>query len=326
MARIIGTFDYNVDVVACNNVRAAKKIRGKYDLIIGLIPRGVDYWTDHMNEGCKLVAYMTSMNVGITTCNSIQRGIELFKRRGVMLIESIILSKRVLTKDLEKFNAAWFIGNSYNFYSYENFNMPPTYYIKNSGYNFKWLNENIIRNKKNFLYFTSRKQVHRGLDLLLEIFSKPGFECNLYICSPFKNEDDFCEEYKHELFETPNIFPIGFVDINGSEFRELTEKCAYALLPSCAEGISGSVATVMSAGVIPIVSKECGYEDDEVINLPDCKIDTIEKYIRDYSAKPDEWIKQTSSHVVEIIKTRYSRQNFTDSIISAMNALTKEVI
>ena len=79
----------------------------------------------------------------------------------------------------------------------------------------------------------------------------------------------------------------------------------------------------MSAGVIPIVSKECGFEDDEVINLPDCKIETIQKFIRDYSAKLDEWIKQESSHVAEIVKTRYSRQNFTDSVIAAMNKLEK---
>ena len=80
---------------------------------------------------------------------------------------------------------------------------------------------------------------------------------------------------------------------------------------------------MMSAGVIPIVSKECGLYDDEVINLPDCKINTIEKFIHDYAAKSDEWIKQQSSHVVEIIKTRYSRKNFTDSVIAAMNELTK---
>ena len=80
----------------------------------------------------------------------------------------------------------------------------------------------------------------------------------------------------------------------------------------------------MSAGVIPIVSKECGFEDDEVINLPDCKLDTLKKFIRD-SAKPDEWIKQESSHAAEIVKTRYSRQNFTDSVIAiaAMNKLEK---
>ena len=230
MARVIGTFKYNVDVVQCSSTEAAQQVKGKYDLIVGLIPRGVDYWSGHMNEGCKLVAYMTSMNLGITRINSMQRVMELYQRRGVILVSSAIVDNMVLTKDLENFDAAWFIGNTYNFYSYKNFNMPPTYYIKNSGYNFDWLHKDIIRNKKNFIYFSSGKQVHRGLDLLLEIFSKPDFDCNLYICGPFMGEEDFCSEYKRELFETPNIFPIGFVDINGEEFRELTEKCAYTLM------------------------------------------------------------------------------------------------
>ena len=322
MARIIGTFGYNVDVASCFREDIFNQINNKYDLIIDIISREKNFWSHCMNEGCKIIMYATGSSHKFSYEQELQRLADLEQRRGVKLqLVRSSLEGTQNEREIENANLFWSIGNSYNLKSYDYLHIPPVCYIKNNGYNFDWLNLNITRNKKNFLYFASSGQVHKGLDLLLEIFSKPGFEYNLYICSSLTREYDFCKEYKRELFEIPNIHTIGFIDINGSEFRELTEKCAYSIMPSCSEGLAGSILTVMSAGVIPIVSKECGFEDDEVINLPDCKIDTIEKFIRNYSAKPDEWIKQESSHVVEIVKTRYSRQNFTDSVIAAMNKL-----
>ena len=323
MARIIGTFGYNVDVADYSQENKLRRINNKYDLIIDILPREKNFWTHCMNEGCKTIIYRTESSQKFSYEQELQRLADLQQRRGAKLqLLRASLEKTQQEREIEKANLFWFIGNSYNLKSYDYLHIPPVCYIKNNGYIFDWLNMNITRDKKNFLYFASFGQVHKGLDLLLEIFSQPGFDCNLYICSSFINEYDFYKEYKRELLETPNIYPVGFVDINGSIFRELTENCAYSIVPSCSEAGCGSVLTVMSAGVIPIVSKECGFEDDEVINLPDCKLDTLKKFIRD-SAKLDEWIKQESSHVAEIVKTRYSRQNFTDSVIAAMNKLEK---
>ena len=321
MARVIGTFGYNVDVIDYGLDNAPAKIKHKYDLIVGLIPREIDFWNGHMNTGCLLVSFMTGMNPAVTQANERQRILELEQRRGCRLKPR--LQGNVMTRDIEDFNAVWFIGNSYNYHSYDTFKMPPVSYIKNNGYSFDWVKTDIVRNKHNFIFFASRAQVHKGLDLLLDIFGRDGFPYNLYICSSFMLEKDFCKEYHQELYNRPNIFPIGYININSDKFRELTEKCAYNLMPSCAEGCAGSVLTMMSAGVIPIASDVCGFEDDEVIMLPDCRIETLERYIMEYAQKPDAWIRERSEYEINIVRTRYSKDSFTKSVHDAMTSLLK---
>lgn len=192
--------------------------------------------------------------------------------------------------------------------------MPPSFRIVNSGYAFDWAKENIERDSKSFVFFASSGQVHKGLDLLLELFSQHLKDYTLYVCSEYEQEEDFYQEYHKELYETSNIIPMGFVDIESETFREISYKCTFAILPSCAEGCAGSILTAMSAGMIPIVSKECGFEDDEVINLPDCKMETIFGYVVEYSQKDQNWLKNAAKHSMEIVHSRYSKLCFSHSV------------
>ena len=322
MARVIGTFGYNVDVVNYDDTYALKHIKHKYDLIIDIETlRAPGFWSNNMNDGCKLVIYSTGSSVTFSYAEEQKRLEELYTRRRVKLQPRRGLAKPPKELIIETANAFWHIGNSYNVHTYDYLKLPPVYFIKNTGYRFDWLRKDIIRDKHSFLFFASAGQVHKGLDLLLEIFGREGFGCNLYICSSFMREKDFCEEYRHELFEKPNIFPVGWVDINGQEFRELTEKCAYVLMPSCSEGCAGSILSVMSAGLIPIISRECGIDGEGAVNLPDCKINTIEQYISEYSHKSDAWIKERSEQCVKDIDELYSFESFSRSVHDAVAAL-----
>ena len=140
----------------------------------------------------------------------------------------------------------------------------------------------------------------------------------------FLSEGAFCKAYEKELFNSLNIHPIGFVDIMSEQFRELAEQCSFALLPSCSEARAGAVLTAMSAGIIPIVSRECGFEDDEVIQLRDCELNTIEAAIRYYGEKDITWIEKESYRVRQIVKDRYSGESFIQSVRDALqNVLGK---
>ena len=326
MAKVIGSFGYNVDVVNYADDRAVSRIKDKYDLIVDIRVRPAGFWSANMNEGCKTVVYLTGSSPEFAYERERERLADLERRRGVKLKvrrTNWNLNPEVSIQ-LEKADAVWFIGNEYNLRTFSNYRLPPVSLIRNNGYSFTWLKKDIVRDKRNFLFFASSGQVHKGLDLLLEIFGREGFEYNLYICSIFMDEEDFCEAYKHELFERPNIFPVGWVDINGPAFREVTEICAYTLMPSCSEGCAGSVLTAMSAGVIPIISRECGVDGESVVYLPDCRIETIEQYIKEYAEKPDEWIRERSRQCVEDINTLYSEECFRRSVHDAMSALLKK--
>ena len=92
-------------------------------------------------------------------------------------------------------------------------------------------------------------------------------------------------------------------------------------MPSCSEGIAGSVLTAMSAGLIPIVSKECGFEEDEVIHLRDCSMECIEENIKFYSSKDIEWIRMQCLRSIRIVEERYSSRNYTDSVKKALDGI-----
>ncbi len=318
MARIIGTRGFIVDVA--NYQCKYLKLKHNYDLIVGLIPRGIDIYSNNMNPGCRRVAYLTSMNLSVTTDNERKRLEDLRIRRGVSL-EPRRGSDVVIDRIIESFDAVWYIGNEYNFHSYDCFRMPPSYRIINTGYVFPWADPDIVRNPHCFMYFGSAGQVHKGLDLLLELFAEEISDCTLYVCGSFVGESDFVQEYHKELYETNNIISLGFLDINSQAYRHLSNQCAYSILPSCAEGCAGSVLTNMSAGIIPIVSRECGFEEDEVISLPDCHKATIKDFIMKYSNKDPEWIKAQSHHSIEVVKMRYSENAFIQSVKTALDGV-----
>jgi hypothetical protein len=199
--------------------------------------------------------------------------------------------------------------------------MPPVFYIKNNGYEFDFSINVTEETAKNFLFFGSLGAVHKGLDLLLEIFSQPDYPYNLYVCGLYETEKDFYEEYHDELYNHKNIHPMGFVDVLSEKFKQIVTNCAYSILPSASEARAGSLLTVMSAGVIPIASKICGYDEDEVILLEDCSKECIERNIREYAQKPLDWIKKQSVYEKEIVKNRYSKQSFIESVEQAMNGI-----
>lgn len=319
LAKIISEFGYNVDVIDYNYIKS--NFDKKYDMLIDLHPRDNAVYNKVLKENCIKIAYLTGSNPSFSNTAEEKRIKNVYKRHGKKLLcrrHAELISKRI-----ETYEAAFFIGNKYNLKTYTEFKMPPVYFIKNTGYDLKFSNKN--RKDNNFMFLASAGQVHKGLDLLLDIFANTCKDCNLYICSSFKNEIDFCELYKDELYNTPNIFPIGFLDINSQEFKNIAEKCAYMIMPSCSEANAGSVLTAMSAGMIPIVSRECGFEDDEVIHLDDCSKSCIEKYIKYYSMKDEKWIKDESDKAEKIVKERYSNNNFRKSIRNGlMGVLDKE--
>jgi glycosyltransferase involved in cell wall biosynthesis len=169
---------------------------------------------------------------------------------------------------------------------------------------------------------TSGGQVHKGLDLLLEVFARKS-NISLYVCSSFKFEKDFCDLFKHELFHLDNVKPIGFIDVMSAKFIEIAEVCTYSVLPSCSEANSSSVLTTMSAGLIPIVSRECGFEDDEVHYFSDCTLETIELTLNEYAAKPPEWINSERERCLALVNSKYSEKAFTASIQDALIDLFK---
>ncbi len=297
------------------------KLTKKYDLVIDLHPKINSIYADHLNTGAKRVAYITGSNPSFSNRAEMERINDIYQRRGTRLSPERY-AEPFDQKLLSSFDAMFFMGNEYNLKTYDGYLPKKVSSIKNTGYEFLAEHTHSERSPKAFLFLASGGQVLKGLDLLLEVFAKnPNLD--LYVCSYFKSEKDFTRLYHKELFETKNIHPIGGVDITSPAFAQLAKRCAYLIAPSCSEGQSGSVLTGMSAGLIPIVSRECGFNDDEVHILNDCQLETIENTIREYAQKPKEWREQEAERVLGIVRERYSNENFSESVRSPLVSLFK---
>jgi hypothetical protein len=313
LARLLGEFGFNVDVI---DFTEQVKLNKNYDLVIDVHPGLNCSYADHMTASSRRIAYMTGSNPSFSNRAEMQRLEDLYLRKGVRLQprrQAKLLSKQ----EIESCDGVMFIGNSYNLKTYNEFNLTKVRYITNTGYAFLDEVNSAHRSPQSFLFLGSGGQVHKGLDLLLEFFSKHnGLE--LYVCSSFKSEHDFRDLYHKELFNLPNIHGTGFIDIKGSRFKEICGRCSYVVLPSCSEANAGSVLTGMSAGLIPLVSKECGFEENEVRFFDDCSSQSISQMIAVMAEKSAEWVSTESRRVQEIVRTKYSSDCYIASVKTAL--------
>lgn len=317
LAKLVGEFGYNVDVARFDD--SSLSLSKKYDLVIDIHPGLNQCYHRHMAETCKRVAYITGSNPAVANSAEDQRLADLFRRRGVRL-KPRRHAKLFNSEEIEAFDAFFFIGNDYNLLTYSEFKLPAVYFIKNTGVcHFPEL-DGSGKSPTDFLFLGSGGQVHKGLDLLLEAFACLP-DLNLYVCSSFKRELDFCRAYRQELFRSKNIYPVGFLSTESEQFREICQRCSYVILPSCAEANAGSVLTAMAAGLIPIVSRECGFAEDEVHYLENCRIETIVSAIECYSRHDLEWIGEESRRVKRIVAERYSKDNYSASIRMALGGM-----
>jgi glycosyltransferase involved in cell wall biosynthesis len=223
----------------------------------------------------------------------------LFERRQYKLSARRIYSETI--PFVIKSDAIIGVGNEFSANSWREVFHGPLYPFNNCGYKgirIPDYSKDFECAKRSFLYFASTSQMQKGLDLLLEVFPRRP-DLHLYVCSPFEFETDFRQCYFKELYETPNIHSVGWVEVNSRQFYELIDKCAYIILPTCSEGQAGSVVHCMCSGLIPIVTAEAGIDTGEFgITLSEDSLEEIERVIIEASGMPGAY------HREQFIKTR----------------------
>jgi hypothetical protein len=153
----------------------------------------------------------------------------------------------------------------------------------------------------NFLWMGSFGAIHKGLDLLIDVFSKRD-DIVLHICGLSSEDRKILKFQKKE-----NIIEYGFIDIKSEVFIKIVGICSYVILPSCSEGFSTSITTCMLHGLIPIIMKNTGFNRirDYSILLDDFKIDYINTELTLLSKESTKKLEVFSRNVYE-----FARQNF----------------
>jgi len=297
IADVFRLLRYNVDVVDFNYGKAIDY--SKYSVIFGFgDPLENSYYSPLTNSIIRIF-YSTGKSVYSQNFSTMKRAKELYKRKGKWLLASTRALNKIWPAQIHLADAIIALGNddtveSYTRY-YENkvYRIPASYY-KLFDYTKILEQKNLNEAKNHFLWFGGPGLIHKGLDILLDLFpTKPNI--HLHICGNIQNEVEFERVYYKELYKTPNIHTYGFVDISSDAFKNILVKCCFAIFPSCSEGGTPSILNVMgNGGLIPIITKECSID----INGFGFIIKTIDiEYI---SALIDKVLKLNSSKLKEL--------------------------
>ncbi|MBI4687482.1 MAG: glycosyltransferase [Nitrospirae bacterium] len=179
--------------------------------------------------------------------------------------------------------------------------------------------------RRNFLYLSGGGLVHKGLDLVLDAFSEmPDY--HLYVCGPVQKEKDFARAYYKELYETPNIHTVGWVDVGSPKFVEIVNNCIGYVHPSSSECCSGSVISCTQAGLIPIASYESGVDLDRSFGvvLKDCSIDTIKNTVQRISGLPAEKLKEMSHKAWNFARINHTAERFAEEFKKVVTQIMED--
>ncbi len=275
----------------------------------------------HLNKDCIKIFHADTAHILFHNAAEANRLLALQQRRGITLQPR---RHELPNKAIEHADCATVLGNKFTLNTYR-YAQKALYPIPiSTPVVYPWPEEKDFEAcRKHFLWFSSGGMVHKGLDLLLDVFSEmPDY--HLTICGPVDRETDFVQAFHKELYQTPNIHTIGWVDISSRQFEEITNNCIGLVYPSCSEGQSGAVVTCLHAGLIPILSYESGVDvHDFGLILKECSITEIKQAIITISGLPESKLKSMSRLAWEYARANHTKDRFTKVYKETINLIQK---
>lgn len=111
---------------------------------------------------------------------------------------------------------------------------------------------------REFLWYFGSGAVHKGLDLLLDVFYAHP-EWKLHIVGRASRERDFAVAYGNHL-SRPNVCVHGYCVPGDPTFTEIVRNVFCFVAPSCSEGASPAVVTCLQMGLYPVLSRQTGID------------------------------------------------------------------
>jgi len=307
IAAVLDEYGYRVDVADIADKQFTPD--RPYDLVIS---HRVDLDPDHDCFKNAVRVYLAAGMNHIVHNRCVRRHyLDVMQRRGCAL--KVLEIHPEVMPFVSRAQAICTFGNSVIAATWKESFAVPVFPFNNYAFaeSFHWeIKRDFAQARSCFLFFATSSQVRKGLDLLLEIFPKHP-QLQLFVCSKFADEPDFCRCYERELFHTPNIHPIGIVRLHSPRFKELIETCAYVIAPNCTEAGTGAVTQCLAFGLIPIISRENGIDvEDFGVMLDNLGLGEIEKTIRQMSEMPEAWLQERSRRTKEAASMKFSEAAF----------------
>jgi len=183
-------------------------------------------------------------------------------------------------------------------------------------YDINLLEKDFSKAHGNFLWFGSRGAIHKGLDIVLDVF-KRRVDINLFVCGFSSRETGFQECYTDELENrVENIKNMGFLDINGSQFKKIMNMCSAVLYPSASEGGAIAILNVMAnGGLIPIISRSTGLDVEKYgFMFNELSASSLEAQIDKLMVRDEVELQELSIRVKEETRLGYSFSRYRSNL------------
>ena len=319
MAQTFVQLGYEVDVIHWTNHNFIPK--GNYAILVD-VRRNMERLSPLMNQDCIKIMHIDTAHILFHNAAEANRLLALQQRRGVTLNPRRfeMPNQGIEHADYGTATGNDFVVGTFAYAKKKIFKLPSP-----CGVTLDWLERDWDQCQRSFLWFSSSGLVHKGLDLALEVFREMP-EYQLTVCAPVDREKAFVKTYYRELYETPNIQTVGWVDIASEKFKAIATSCGATLHLSCSEGGAPSVKTCMHAGLVPIVSYESGVDVHNYgYSLRDCSIENIKLVVRNFAEIPSDEAEMKARAAWEYARHHYTRENFAKEYPRVIEEILSEV-
>jgi len=328
-AEIFNNLGYRVDVIDYN---LTKKINyAQYDIIYGMgsaLERAFYY--QGTNKQLRIF-YATGCNPIYSDVATTLRAREFYLEHNIILMNSARIVRKSQHAQILLSDAVIVLGNKNVLDTYTNIDPQRTdRYIKLNAFFYDTYNINLEKKdfskaKKHFLWFGSGGLLHKGLDILIDIFSKRE-DIHLHICGNLSNEKGFFNYYKYELTNKKNIIYHGFIDIRSKQFKSIMDICGFVIFPSVSEGGSPALLnTIANGGLIPIITKLTGLDLSKygwIIDKP--KLKNFEMAIDMVLKLENDELKQKAINIKKHVRAYYSYNKYKENLTNIITGILEK--
>lgn len=309
MARTFVELGYRVDAIHWTNHDFVPE--KPYDIVID-VRLNLERWAAVLPPGTVKVLHVDTAHFTFNNKAQERRRRDLEARRRIALRPVKMLPEN---QAIETADVATVLGNAFTQKTYAFAGTPIVHVPVSVPFTYPFpKNKDFDAVRRRFLWFGSGGLVHKGLDLVLEAFAgMPAHE--LVVCGPVRQERDFEQEYFRELYKTPNIRTLGWVDVGGAEFLEVAKGCLGLVYPSCAEGGGSSALTCLHAGLVPVVNREVSIDLDPsyAVELAGTSVPEIREAVRELSERPADELEAMSRAAWSFARENHSRRRFAEA-------------
>lgn len=323
MAEVFHKLGFQVDVVHYLNTKINHF--DHYDVVIGFgEPLVRSLWKPRRKH--KTIYYGTGHHVHTQNHITIQRIKDFYQNQKIYVLESARIVNFAWTEQTTLVDGMIILGNDFAKKTYQPYFSGPIKSLDLFFYatqNWKLiLNKRISQASPNhFLWMGSNGAVHKGLDLLIEIFSQRP-DIHLHVCGDVSKEKIFFEIYKDKLIKHSQIHFYGHVDLRSHTFKNILEQCSFFIYPSCSEAGGGAILNAVANGaLIPLITKQCSLTIKHSINIDNFSTQSVEKAIQQALSLSPHQIYTQSSTIAKTLNKQHSISRYKQQLVQSIRSI-----